>query len=79
MGAVYDQAGSSLIADTAASTISRISKEGVTAVIAGKAGQSATIPGALPASIDQPRSLVRLGPNILAFISGNAVVKLVLP
>lgn len=79
VGAVYDQGGSALIADTAASTISRISKEGVSAVIAGKAGQSATIPGALPASIDQPRSLVRLGPNIFAFISGNAVVKLVLP
>ncbi len=76
VGALDDAAGNRYVADTAANTISRRTPAGVLTVIAGKAGHGATIPGALPASLDAPRALIRLGPSTLGFISGNAVVRL---
>ncbi len=79
VGKVIDSNGYSYAVDTAGSTILRFGFAHGSTTIAGVTGQAATLPGSLPASVDNPRGLVWYGSNTVAFISGNAIVKLVLP
>jgi hypothetical protein len=46
--------------------------------VAGVAGQKGNELGVMGV-LDDPRALVMLGPKTFAFISGNAVLRLVLP
>ena len=48
-------------------------------IVAGVAGQSATVLGALPGGLDHPAAIVPMGPGSFAVISASAVLKLVLP
>lgn len=60
------------------STIRRLAPDGGLSIIAGVAGQRGNRLG-VGGALDDPRDLVMLGPKTFAFISGNAVLKLVLP
>lgn len=60
------------------STIRRLTPEGVLSTVAGVAGQKGNQPGVVGV-LTHPRGLVMLGPKTFAFISGNAVLRLVLP
>ena len=60
------------------STIRRLTPGGVLSTVAGVAGQKGNELGVMGV-LDDPRALVMLGPKTFAFISGNAVLRLVLP
>jgi sugar lactone lactonase YvrE len=60
------------------STIRRLTPAGVLSTVAGVAGQPGNTLGEMSV-LENPRALVMLGPKTFAFISGNAVLKLVLP
>jgi hypothetical protein len=79
VGQVQDDAGNRYVADTAHSTILKIAAGGASSVVAGTPGRAATVLGALPGSVEYPKGLVRIGINSVAFISGNAIVRLALP
>jgi hypothetical protein len=60
------------------STIRKLTPTGLLSTVAGVAGQHGNKPGVV-GLLENPKALVMLGPKTFAFISGNAVLKLVLP
>ncbi|MDQ1812603.1 hypothetical protein RBA41_04725 [Massilia sp. CCM 9210] len=79
VGEVYDDAGNSYDVDTAHSTIVKYTPDDIASIVAGKRDHPVTVLGALPGKVEHPRSLVRIGINSFAFISGNAILRLALP
>ncbi|MDQ1829709.1 hypothetical protein [Massilia scottii] len=79
VGRVGDDAGNHYVVDSEHSTISRISAAGASTIVAGIRDHAVTVLGPLPGSIERPRGLVRIGINSVAFISGNAIVRVALP
>lgn len=48
-------------------------------IVAGVAGTTGNLPGALPGLLDHPRQPVKLGPYSFALVSGSAIVRLDVP
>lgn len=76
---VADQAGNLYSADYTDHVVYRTTPAGVKTVVAGTPGQRGTLDGALPGHLLQPTALVATGPYSFALVSGNAVMKLVVP
>ncbi len=71
--------GTSLyVADSGNHTIRRVTSIGDVTTVAGIAGRQGIITSALPGGLDTPAGLTRIGPNMFAVTTGNAILKLVI-
>lgn len=77
MGSI-DAVGNLYVTEADNHTIRRITSTGDVTTIAGISGAQGIVTGALPGGLDLPLGLARIGPNMFAIISGNAVLKLVI-
>ena len=78
-GVGVDKSGNVFVADMGNSTLRRITTtEGVTTVV-GVAGNSVVTPGALPGSLASPEGLALAPDGSLVIVSGDAVLRAVLP
>lgn len=74
-----DPDGTRYVANDAEHTVSRIAPDGSSTVIAGMPGRRGTLTGALGGGLDFPKGLVRIAPTTFLLVSGNSILKLVLP
>lgn len=74
-----DAEGNSYAVNVAEGTVLKTTAAGVVSVVAGSPGIRATRLGALPGFLENPYDMVRIAPRSFAVISGDSVVRLVLP
>ncbi|WP_116994463.1 MULTISPECIES: hypothetical protein [unclassified Duganella] len=78
-GIVSAPDGATYTVDAASAVVYRVAADGGKTVVAGVPNVQGTVLGSLPGGLYQPQAIVPTGLYSFAVISGNAIVKLVLP
>lgn len=79
VGAGVAPDGASYTVDSNNDVVYRVAVDGSKTVVAGVSGANGTVLGALPGSLFNPAAIVPTGLYSFAVVSGNAILKLVLP
>jgi hypothetical protein len=74
-----DPAGNLYVSDVRNATIRKVAPDGTVSTVAGTSGQPGIRLGSLPGGLSPVTGLAYVAPNTLVVVSGNALLKLVLP